>query len=116
MPLSWRLDHPCLLLVLYCLILLHTQGAKGSPEDKLRLALVHLLAAESAPSEAELQELTAALSSAGVPDTTALVYVARLRRNRLVGSARPAPGRWFVAISLHAGVSMLVLVINCSGS
>lgn len=73
----------------------HLQGAKGSSADKLRLALVHLLAAESAPTESELQELTAALSSAGVPDTTALTYVARLRRNRLVGSARPAPGaRW----------------------
>eukprot|EP00878_Enallax_costatus_P003254 GHUV01003457.1.p1 GENE.GHUV01003457.1~~GHUV01003457.1.p1 ORF type:complete len:653 (+),score=212.17 GHUV01003457.1:296-2254(+) len=68
------------------------QGAKGSSEDKLRLALVHLLAAEQAPNEAELQELSAALTSAGVPDTTALTYVARLRRNRLIGSARPAPG------------------------
>lgn len=29
---------------------------------------------------------------AGINDTTALTYVARLRRNRLVGSTRPAPG------------------------
>ncbi|WIA16431.1 hypothetical protein OEZ85_013119 [Tetradesmus obliquus] len=69
------------------------QGAKGTAADKLRLGLVQLLAAESAPSEAELAELTGALTAAGVPDTTALTYVARLRRNRLVGSARPAPGQ-----------------------
>ncbi|KAF8065561.1 SLY1 [Scenedesmus sp. PABB004] len=68
------------------------QGAKGSGADKLRLALVQLLAAEAPPSDAELAELAGALTSAGVPDTTALTYVARLRRNRLVGSARPSPG------------------------
>jgi hypothetical protein len=73
-------------------VLLSLQGTKGSSADKLRLGLVQLLAAEAAPSEAELQELTGALAAAGVPDTTALTYVARLRRNRLVGSARPAPG------------------------
>jgi hypothetical protein len=37
------------------------QGAKGTPSDKLRLALVHVLAAEAAPSEAEVKELTDAL-------------------------------------------------------
>eukprot|EP00775_Hariotina_reticulata_P012398 gene12398-12533_t len=65
------------------------QGPKGTAADKLRLALVQLLAAESPPSDTELQELTDALHAAGVADTTALTYVARLRRNRLVGSARP---------------------------
>lgn len=50
------LPHPLLLL----------QGAKGSVADKLRLALVQLLSAESPPSEAELGELTAALHAAGV--------------------------------------------------
>lgn len=68
------------------------QGPRGSAADKLRLALVQLLAAEVPPSEAELQELTSALHAAGVADTTAVTYVARLRRNRLVGSARPAAG------------------------
>lgn len=74
------------------------QGAKGSSQDKLRLALVHLLAAEQAPSEAELQELSAALTGAGVADTTALTYVARLRRNRLIGSARPTQGERCCAV------------------
>jgi hypothetical protein len=34
------------------------QGPKGTSADKLRLALVQLLAAESPPSDTELQELT----------------------------------------------------------
>ncbi|GBF90033.1 hypothetical protein Rsub_02741 [Raphidocelis subcapitata] len=69
------------------------QGAKGSPSDKLRLALIHVLAAEAPPADGELQELSDALQAAGA-DTTALTYVARLRRNRLVGgrTAAAAPG------------------------
>jgi hypothetical protein len=38
------------------------QGAKGSARDKLRLALVHVLAAEAPPGEAELRELSDALA------------------------------------------------------
>jgi hypothetical protein len=38
------------------------QGAKGSASDKLRLALVHVLAAEAPPVEAELRELSDALA------------------------------------------------------
>eukprot|EP00879_Flechtneria_rotunda_P018857 GHRR01019794.1.p1 GENE.GHRR01019794.1~~GHRR01019794.1.p1 ORF type:complete len:638 (+),score=249.45 GHRR01019794.1:780-2693(+) len=68
------------------------QGPKGSAADKLRLALLHVLAAEAPPTDTELQELTATLHTAGVPDTTAITYVARLRRNRLTGGARPTPG------------------------
>lgn len=83
------------------------QGAKGTAADKLRLGLVQLLAAESAPSEAELAELTGALTAAGVPDTTALRYVARLRRNRLVGSARPAPGALYDTVCVHLLMKVL---------
>ncbi len=62
------------------------QSSKGTPSDKLRLALVFLLAAEQAPSDADVKELSRALSAAGA-DTTALLYVQRLRRNHLVGGS-----------------------------
>lgn len=108
------------------------QGPKGTAADKLRLALVQILAAEAAPSEADVRELSDALAvgagrrgaaggralralcgwqrvrlaarwircwraltgllrafappaQAAGADMTALSYVARLRRNRLVG-------------------------------
>ncbi|KIY95437.1 Sec1 family domain-containing protein 1, partial [Monoraphidium neglectum] len=38
------------------------QGQKGTPADKLRLALVHVLAAEAAPGDADVRELTEALA------------------------------------------------------
>ncbi|GFH10184.1 SM/Sec1-family protein, partial [Haematococcus lacustris] len=60
-------------------------GQRGSPADRLRLALIWLLTTEGLPSEADLGDLEAALRSAGA-DVTALAYVRTLKRNNLTGA------------------------------
>ncbi|KAI8474656.1 MAG: SM/Sec1-family protein [Monoraphidium minutum] len=80
------------------------QGPKGTPSDKLRLALVHVLAAEAPPGEGEVKELADALAAAGA-DTTALAYVARLRRNRLVGGRQGVSGQGGGAVAGGLGAA-----------
>ncbi|KAK9915015.1 hypothetical protein WJX75_003656 [Coccomyxa subellipsoidea] len=60
------------------------QGGKGTPTDKLRLALVFLLTCEALPSDGDYERVTAALVAAGA-DTSALAYVRRMRRLNLTG-------------------------------
>ncbi|EIE26993.1 SM/Sec1-family protein [Coccomyxa subellipsoidea C-169] len=62
------------------------QGTKGTPEDKLRLALVFLLTCEALPSDGDYERVTTALAAAGA-DTSALAYVRRMRRLNLTGRA-----------------------------
>ena len=63
-----------------------SQGPKGTPTDKLRLALVFLLTCEALPSDGDYERVTAALAAAGT-DTSALAYVRRMRRLNLTGRA-----------------------------
>lgn len=65
-------------------LLCESQGGKGTPTDKLRLALVFLLTCEALPSEGDYERVTAALAAAGA-DTSALAYVRRMRRLNLTG-------------------------------
>jgi len=68
------------------------QGDKGTPADKLRLALVQLLTCEALPGEPDFDRATAALAAAGA-DPAALAYVRRMRRMNLTGrSAAGAAG------------------------
>jgi len=68
------------------------QGDKGTPADKLRLALVQLLTCEALPGEPDFDRATAALTAAGA-DPAALAYVRRMRRMNLTGrSAAGAAG------------------------
>lgn len=53
-------------------------SAKGTAEDKLRLAIVYLLACETVPPQADLDSIEAALKDAGA-DTAAFSYVKRMR-------------------------------------
>jgi hypothetical protein len=64
--------------------LCESQGGKGTPTDKLRLALVFLLTCEALPSDGDYERVTAALVAAGA-DTSALAYVRRMRRLNLTG-------------------------------
>ncbi|KAG1665641.1 hypothetical protein FOA52_011235 [Chlamydomonas sp. UWO 241] len=66
------------------------QGPKGSAGDKLRLALLWLLAYDGMPSDAELGEMEQALLASGA-DIAALSYVRTLKRNNLTG-AKGGPG------------------------
>mmetsp|Transcript_17310 Transcript_17310/g.44389 ORF Transcript_17310/g.44389 Transcript_17310/m.44389 type:complete len:644 (+) Transcript_17310:191-2122(+) len=61
------------------------QSNKGNELDKLRLAIVYLLAAEAVPGDAEMSAITEALASAG-DAVKALSYVRRLRRMNLIGA------------------------------
>ena len=65
------------------------QGEKGTPADKLRLALVQLLTCEALPSEPDFDRTTAALAAAGA-DPAALAYMRRMRRMNLTGRAAAA--------------------------
>jgi hypothetical protein len=67
------------------------KAPKGSPADKLRLALVHALSAPGPLPEPELRDLSDALRGCGA-DPTALAYVARLRRNGLIGGGGAGGG------------------------
>ena len=63
---------------------------KGSPSDKLRLALVWLLSAEPAPPNGDVDEVADVLKGAGA-DVAALAYVRRLRTLGLAGSQKAKP-------------------------
>lgn len=66
--------------------------SKGTSEDKLRLAIVQVLAADAAPAVAESDAVDAALQAAGA-DTSALAYVRKLRSfNIMRGGAAPGLG------------------------
>jgi len=67
------------------------QGPKGTASDKLRLAVLWLLAYDGMPSEAELHEMDAALKAAGA-DVAPLSYVRTLKRNNLTGAKTGGPG------------------------
>ncbi|GMH40349.1 hypothetical protein BSKO_08253 [Bryopsis sp. KO-2023] len=60
---------------------------KGSPLDKLRLALVYMLAASPFPPDSDLSQIESALASIGA-DTTAFGYVRTLCKNNLAGNLR----------------------------
>ena len=45
----------------------HVQEAKGTPADRLRLALVYLLTCEALPSDADYQRITTALAVRSPP-------------------------------------------------
>mmetsp|Transcript_26619 Transcript_26619/g.63079 ORF Transcript_26619/g.63079 Transcript_26619/m.63079 type:complete len:636 (+) Transcript_26619:478-2385(+) len=62
------------------------RGSKGDVMDKLRLALMYILVAESVPSDVEMSTITEVLASAGSA-TKALAYVRRLRRMNLIGAS-----------------------------
>lgn len=61
------------------------QGSKGSVNDKVRLALIYLLAAETVPGDSEMQSIIEVLASAG-SSLKALTYIRRLRRMNLIGT------------------------------
>mmetsp|Transcript_36225 Transcript_36225/g.80602 ORF Transcript_36225/g.80602 Transcript_36225/m.80602 type:complete len:637 (+) Transcript_36225:105-2015(+) len=61
------------------------QAPKGTAQDKLRLAIIWLLAYDGLPSDSDLGELENALKGAGA-DVTALSYVRTLKRNNLTGT------------------------------
>ncbi|EFJ40861.1 hypothetical protein VOLCADRAFT_69047, partial [Volvox carteri f. nagariensis] len=63
------------------------QSGKGAPMDKLRLALIYVLAQDGLPSDQELSELEVVMRSGGA-DATALHYVRTLKRNNLTGSGK----------------------------
>mmetsp|Transcript_34832 Transcript_34832/g.98747 ORF Transcript_34832/g.98747 Transcript_34832/m.98747 type:complete len:637 (+) Transcript_34832:244-2154(+) len=67
------------------------QGSKGDLSDKLRLAIVYLLAAESVPGDTEMNGIIDALAAAG-GSTKALSYVRRLRRMNLIGAGALSSG------------------------
>eukprot|EP00955_Chlamydomonas_euryale_P088602 364397-Chlamydomonas_euryale.AAC.9 len=69
----------------------HQRGPKGTASDKLRLAVLWLLAYDGMPSEAELHEMDAALKAAGA-DVAPLSYVRTLKRNNLTGAKTGGPG------------------------
>ena len=62
------------------------QGAKGTPTDKLRAALVYLSTCGAPPGDGEYAELERALQEAAPgADLAALHYVRRMRRMKLTG-------------------------------
>ncbi|GFR43762.1 hypothetical protein Agub_g4874 [Astrephomene gubernaculifera] len=77
------------------------QSGKGAPMDKLRLALVYILAHDGLPSEQELSELEGVMRSGGA-DATALQYVRTLKRNNLTGSGKSGAE----ALGHHGGAPM----------
>lgn len=60
-------------------------GDKGSPSDKLRLALVYMLAASPFPSDGSLSQIESSLNTSGA-NTTAFTYVRSLCKNNLAGN------------------------------
>lgn len=66
------------------------QGSKGTPTDKLRLALVFLLTCDALPSDGDYERVTTALAAAGA-DMSALAYVRRMRRMNLTGRGVTPP-------------------------
>lgn len=58
--------------------------APGTPSDHLRLALIWLLTAETAPSEAEFERVECALRESGA-ELAPWLYVRRMRRMNLTG-------------------------------
>ncbi|KAG2439225.1 hypothetical protein HXX76_004587 [Chlamydomonas incerta] len=77
------------------------QSGKGAPMDKLRLALIYILAQDGLPSEQELSELEQVMRTGGA-DVTALQYVRTLKRNNLTGSGKGGAE----AMGHHAGGTM----------
>ncbi|KAG2499041.1 hypothetical protein HYH03_003226 [Edaphochlamys debaryana] len=63
------------------------QSGKGAPMDKLRMALIYVLAHDGLPSDQEMSELEGVIRSGGA-DATALQYVRTLKRNNLTGSGK----------------------------
>lgn len=82
------------------------QGGKGTPNDKLRIALLYLLSYDGLPGDAELAELENSLKNSGA-DVTALGYVRTLKRNNLTGAAKSAPaegGGGFAGLSSQSNL------------
>ncbi|GIL46543.1 hypothetical protein Vafri_3525 [Volvox africanus] len=77
------------------------QSGKGAPMDKLRLALIYVLAQDGLPSDQELSELEAIMRSGGA-DGTPLQYVRTLKRNNLTGSGKVGAE----ALGHHGGTAM----------
>lgn len=83
-------------------------GPKGSPEDRVRLAIIATLAAESAPSQADADATDASLRAGGA-DVAALAYVRSLRAFNLTGSSgtSAASGGMGTSGGVSAGVAAL---------
>mmetsp|Transcript_4480 Transcript_4480/g.12207 ORF Transcript_4480/g.12207 Transcript_4480/m.12207 type:complete len:674 (+) Transcript_4480:138-2159(+) len=62
-------------------------GTRGTPADRLRLAVIWLLAYDGLPSDSDMGELESALKRGGA-DITALTYVRTLKRNNLIGTQK----------------------------
>ncbi|PNG99926.1 SEC1 family transport protein SLY1, partial [Tetrabaena socialis] len=77
------------------------QSGKGAPMDKLRLAIIYILAYDGLPSDHELSELENIMRTGGA-DVTALQYVRTLKRNNLTGSGGKGGGG-AEAMGHHAG-------------
>lgn len=79
---------------------------KKSPEDKLRLYVLYLLANEKTLRQADIQELETALREAGC-DMASLEYINKLRSlNKMAGSnAIGSPGMLGGGVSGNVGVS-----------
>ena len=60
------------------------QGDKGTPADKLRLAIIYILTVDQLPGQTEADRMQQHLEAAGA-DISAWTYAIRMRRMNLMG-------------------------------